>query len=72
MANYQGSGADLTIQEFVKMINTIIPTISESHIKQKYALLSTKEVLSRAHVAVLLDQLLNPFDLAIDWFGKLK
>ena len=72
MANYQGSGADLTIQEFAKMIITINPTISETDIKQKYTQLSNQEKMNRADVAVLIDQLLNPFDLSIDWFGNLK
>lgn len=72
MANYQGSGADLTIQEFAKMLQTIKPAISEMAVKQKYALLSKNDVIKRAQVAVLIDEFLNPFDTSIDWFGNIK
>jgi hypothetical protein len=72
MANYQGSGADLTIQEFAKMLHTIKPVIFESVVKQKYALLSKNAVMKRAQVADLIDEFLNPFDKSIDWFGNIK
>jgi hypothetical protein len=72
MANYQGSGTDLTISEFTKMILTIKPSISEDTVKQKYSLLSKNTVMIRAEVAVLIDEILNPFDTSIDWFGNIK
>ncbi|WP_304068187.1 FAD-dependent oxidoreductase [Pedobacter glucosidilyticus] len=72
LENYQASGADLTISEFIKMLIAIDPKISKDTVKQKYALLSNNEVMKRSEVAVLIDALLNPFDQAIDWFGNLK
>lgn len=72
MENYQGSGTDLTIKEFAKMLHTVKPAISENLVKENYALLSKSEVMNRAQVAILIDQLLNPFEHKIDWFGNLK
>jgi hypothetical protein len=72
MASYPGSGADLTIREFAKMINRIKPAVSENIVREKYALLSKDDVMSRAQVALLIDQYLNPFEQEIDWFGNLK
>jgi hypothetical protein len=72
MSNYQASGADLTIQEFAKMLHEINPALSEIAIQQKYAVLSDNKVMKRKHIAILIDALLNPFELSIDWFGNLK
>lgn len=72
MAAYQGSGADLTIVEFAKMMNAINPAIAVAAVEEKYAHLATNKVMSRANVAILIDQLLNPFEVNIDWFGNLK
>lgn len=72
MADYQGSGADVTIKELAKMLHTINPSITESSVLQKYSLISKNEVVKRADAAVLINDFLNPFDLKIDWFGNLK
>lgn len=72
LANYQGSGADLTITEFIKMLLVIKPTLSEEIIRQKYKLLSGKEIMKRKEVAILIDELLNPFAEEVDWVGNLK
>lgn len=72
LENYQGSGEDLTIAEFAKMLAAIKPLINEEEVKKKYKLLSTNPVMKRSDVAILIDEILNPFDEAIDWFGNLK
>lgn len=72
IATYQGSGADLTVQEFAKILHTIKPTISENVVKNKYMLLSKDDVMRRSEVAVLIDDFLNPFNTSIDWFGNIK
>ena len=72
MSNYQASGADLTIQEFAKMLHEINPSISEKSIQEKYARLAADKVMKRKHIAILIDELLNPFDISIDWFGNFK
>ena len=71
-SEYQGSGTDLTINEFVKMLSFAKPGITESFVKEKYTALSTKEVMTRAQVAFLIDMFLNPFNKEIDWVGNLK
>ena len=71
-SEYQGSGTDLTINEFIKMLSFAKPGITESFVKEKYTTLSTKEVMTRAQVAFLIDMFLNPFDKEIDWVGNLK
>ncbi len=72
LVDYQLSGADLTISHLAKVIRTINPSISETSISEKYATLSKNEVMKRIDVAVIIDEFLNPFDRAIDWFGNLK
>ena len=71
-SDYQGSGTDLTINEFVKMLRFVKPSITESFVKEKYATLSAKDVMTRAQVAFLIDMFLNPFDKEIDWVGNFK
>jgi hypothetical protein len=70
--SHQLGGGDLTISDFAKVIHLINPAISESSIKGKYSTMSKNEVMKRSEVAVLIDDLLNPFDQAIDWVGNLK
>lgn len=69
---HQLGGADLTIADFAKVIHLIKPSISETSIKEKYHILSKSEVMKRKEVAVLIDELLNPFEKNIDWVGNLK
>lgn len=72
IANYQASGADLTIDELAKIIHAIKPSVTELAIKQRFVPTLNSNVLNRAQVAVLIDEFLDPFSKAIDWFGNLK
>lgn len=72
LIDYQLDGNDLTIAEFAKVIHTIKPTVTAEKIQEKYATMANSEVMRRSDVAVLIDQLLNPFEKPINWFGNLK
>ena len=72
VADYQLSGADLTIAAFAKVLHTINPKISEMSVQEAYKAMSHNDVMKRSEVAVLIDRFLQPFDKSIDWFGNLK
>lgn len=72
MATYPGSGEDLTIQEFSKMIHTIQPEISEATVQHAYGQVASDPVMRREQVAVLIDQFLHPFHRAVNWYGALQ
>jgi hypothetical protein len=72
------SGANLTAERFVKIVQMIRPDLSEENISKVKTssrfegLFTDGDYLNRLQVSILLDEILDPFSKEIDWIGELK
>lgn len=64
-----GSGADVTTDFFVDLLMHVDPTLDKSKLWDRMAQ-SKHQTLTRGQIAVLLDQILKPFERILDFNGQ--
>lgn len=77
VSSYHGSGAPLTAGAFLEIVKAIQPDYSEESLKRDWKRCGISisyeksTALSRGNAALLIDQVLNPFSVPVDFNGKL-